>query len=199
MTPRRALGVTVLACMLAMLLPGAAWSQQSPDPGIAVTTPSEALAAEDGVPGGVARGAADLQARASAQASRGRGDANYAPSLTREEAISIAEDDVRLRTWLANHPVTRTTAELEGKDRRWKVSFVGGPADAEVVEAEVYVGDEEGNIAEVRVGPQVAWMMATSTRWYWWASRSRRRMMLRHGRSGTQSRTGRGGPWRLPR
>ena len=45
MTPRRALGVTVLACMLAMLLPGAAWSQQSPDPGIAVTTPSEALAA----------------------------------------------------------------------------------------------------------------------------------------------------------
>ena len=160
MTPRRALGVTVLACMLAMLLPGAAWSQQSPDPGIAVTTPSEALAAVDGVLGGVARGAADLQARASAQASRGRGDANYAPSLTREEAISIAEDDVRLRTWLANHPVTRTTAELEGKDRRWKVSFVGGPADAEVVEAEVYVGDEEGNIAEVRVGPQVAWMMA---------------------------------------
>jgi hypothetical protein len=159
-TPRRALGVTVLACMLAMLLPGAAWAQQSPSAGMAVTTPSEALAAVDGVLGGVARGAADLQSRASAQASRARGDADYSPSLSREEAIAIAEDDAQLQAWVADHPVTRTTAELEGKDRRWKVSFVGGPTDAEVVEAEVYVGDEEGNIAEVRVGPQVAWMMA---------------------------------------
>ena len=162
MTLRHALGVTVLACMLAMLPPGAAWAQQAPAPtaGIAVTTPSEALAAADGILQGVARGAADLQARASAQVSGAADDASYSPSLSREEAITIAEGDPRLREWVAANPITRTEAELERKDRRWKVSFVGGPKDAEVVEAEVYVGDEEGNIAEVRVGPQVAWMMA---------------------------------------
>lgn len=165
MTARRAprpAGLAIAAAALALALPAAGGAQQQPSAGMAVTTPSEALAAVDGVLDGVAKGAADLQAQASA-AARGGADqatADYSPSLSREEAITIAEADPRLQEWIADNPVTRTTAELQEKDRRWKVSFVGGPEDAEVVEAEVYVGDEEGNIAEVRTGPQVAWMMA---------------------------------------
>ncbi len=167
MSPRRAprLPGLALAAALALAIPAAGGAQQQPSAGVAVTTPSQALAAVDGVLDGVAKGAADLQAQAgAASTARGGGradaDADYSASLTEDEAITIAEADPRLREWVASNPVTRTTAELEEKDRRWKVSFVGGPRDAEVVEAEVYVGDEEGDIAEVRTGPQVAWMMA---------------------------------------
>jgi hypothetical protein len=78
--------------------------------------------------------------------------------------ISIAAKEILRWRDTLNHVLAkhsgRTAAELQKKDKRWKVSFIGGPKDAEVVEAEVYVGDEEGNIAEVRTGPQVAWMMA---------------------------------------
>lgn len=165
MTARRAprlAGLAIAAAALALALPAAGGAQQQPSAGMAVTTPSQALAAVDGVLDGVAKGAADLQAQAGAAVGGGadQAAADYSPSLSREEAITIAEADPRLQEWIAGNPVTRTTAELQEKDRRWKVSFVGGPEDAEVVEAEVYVGDEEGNIAEVRTGPQVAWMMA---------------------------------------
>lgn len=126
--------------------------------GISVTTPSEALAAVGGVLDGVARGAADLQSQAGARAA---GTPEYRASLSKDEAIRIARADARLKAWTAEHRIRRTAAEFEKKDRRWKVSFVGGPnAKAEVVEAEVYVSDEDGAVAEVRVGPQVAWMMA---------------------------------------
>ncbi len=126
--------------------------------GMSVTTPSEALAAVGGVLDGVARGAADLQSQAGARAA---GTPEYRASLSKDEATRIAKDDARLKAWTAEHPIRRTAAEFEKKDRRWKVSFVGGPsAKAEVVEAEVYVSDEDGAVAEVRVGPQVAWMMA---------------------------------------
>jgi len=139
----------------------AAWAQQPPaSAGLAVTTPSEALAAVDGVLDGVANGARDLQQKAASQASSAGGEGSYEASLTSEEATTIAEADPRLQAWIAGNPISRTAAELQKKDKRWKVSFIGGPKDAEVVEAEVYVGDEEGNIAEVRTGPQVAWMMA---------------------------------------
>lgn len=165
MSPRRAPRLAGLALTtalaLALAMPAAGGAQQQPSAGMAVTTPSQALAAVDGVLDGVAKGAADLQAQAGAASAGARGPGTaYSPSLTREEAITIAEADPRLQEWVAGNPATRTTAELQEKDRRWKVSFVGGPEDAEVVEAEVYVGDEEGNIAEVRTGPQVAWMMA---------------------------------------
>ncbi len=160
--PRLALGMIALACALALATASPGAAQQPPESaGLAVTTPSEALAAVDGVLDGVARGAANLQSQASAQAAGGgAGASTYSPSLTSDEAIAIAGDDLRLQAWIADHEITRTTADLQKKDKRWKVSFVGGPKTAEVVEAEVYVGDEEGNIAEVRTGPQVAWMMA---------------------------------------
>ena len=161
MALRRAPGVVALACAIALALPMAAWAQQPPaSAGLAVTTPSEALAAVDGVLDGVANGARDLQQKAAAQASSAGGEGSYEASLTSEEATTIAEADPRLQAWIADNPINRTAAELQKKDKRWKVSFIGGPKDAEVVEAEVYVGDEEGNIAEVRTGPQVAWMMA---------------------------------------
>ncbi len=161
MALRRAPGVVALACAIALALPMAAWAQQPPaSAGLAVTTPSEALAAVDGVLDGVANGARDLQQKAASQASSAGGEGSYEASLTSEEATTIAEADPRLQAWIADNPINRTAAELQKKDKRWKVSFIGGPKDAEVVEAEVYVGDEEGNIAEVRTGPQVAWMMA---------------------------------------
>ena len=170
MAPRRALAVAALACSLALVLPAAGAAQQQPSAGLAVTTPSEALAAVDGVLDGLAKGAEDLQRKAGANVagstgtSGGSGDAgadsSYVPTLARDEAIAIAEADPELQAWIADNPISRTAAEFQSKDKKWKVSFVGGPKDAEVVEAEVYVGDEEGNIAEVRTGPQVAWMMA---------------------------------------
>lgn len=161
----------MLAVALALIVPAAGWAQQQPSAGLAVTTPSEALAAVDGVLDGLAKGAADLQRRAGANVAgngTGTGGApgtagakgSYTPALTNDEAIAIAEADPALQAFLDDNPIHRTAAEFQSKDRKWKVSFVGGSKDAEVVEAEVYVGDEEGNIAEVRTGPQVAWMMA---------------------------------------
>ncbi len=172
MAPRRALVAALLAAVLAVTLPAAGGAQQQPQAGIAISTPDEALAAVDGVLDGLANGAADLRRRAEASAAQSVGtgtgpgstgsdaDASYVRALSEDEATAIAEADPDLQAWIADHPVHRTTAEFQSKDTRWKVSFVGGPKDAEVVEAEVYVGDEEGNIAEVRTGPQVAWMMA---------------------------------------
>jgi len=166
--PRRALSVAAVACSLALMLPAMGAAQQQPSAGLAVTTPSEALAAVDGVLDGLAKGAEDLQRQAGANmaastgsASGGGGeDSSYVPALSRDEAIAIAEADPELQAWVSDNPIRRTAAEFQSKDKKWKVSFVGGTKDAEVVEAEVYVGDEEGNIAEVRTGPQVAWMMA---------------------------------------
>lgn len=144
-----------LLCALAIALPSGASAQQLA--GLAVTTPSEAMAAVNGILAGVAQGAADLHAKVAAQAA---GVPKYSPTLGHDEAIAIATADPKMQDWLSDHVITRTTAELETKDKRWKVSFIGGPTTTEVVEAEVYVGDAEGNVAEIRVGPQVAWMMA---------------------------------------
>lgn len=126
--------------------------------GLTVTTPQEALAAVSGELAGVAQGAADLQAKASATVAGT--DNTYSAALTAAEATTLAKADPKLKAWLAEHPVHRDAAEFQRKDHRWKISFVGGPKKNEVVEAEVYVDDETGDIHEVRVGPQVAWMMA---------------------------------------
>ena len=126
--------------------------------GLTITTPQEALAAVSGELAGVARGAADLQAQASAAVAAK--DNTYTAALSGAEATTIAKADPRLKAWLADHPVHRDASEFQRKDHRWKISFVGGPKKNEVVEAEVYVDDETGDIREVRVGPQVAWMMA---------------------------------------
>ena len=160
MIGRRGSVVIALAAAATLALPLAAAAQQAPGPGLAVTTPSEALAAAGGVIDGVAEGAADLRDQVAGRDRTDRADTPYSPALARDEAISLAEADPRLAAWVDDHPVRRTTAELQEKDRRWKVSFVGGTADDEAVEAEVYVADETGDIAEVRTGPQVAWMMA---------------------------------------
>lgn len=126
--------------------------------GLTVTTPQEALAAVSGELAGVAQGAADLQAKASATVA-GK-DNTYSAALTAAEATTLAKADPKLKAWLADHPVHRDASEFQRKDHRWKISFVGGSKKNEVVEAEVYVDDETGDIHEVRVGPQVAWMMA---------------------------------------
>ncbi len=145
--------VIALAAMLMMALVPALHGA-----GLRITTPAEAMAAVSGELQGVARGAADLQAQASA-AVAGRTE-TYVASLTADEATTIAKGDSRVKDWLAGHTTRRTAAELQGKEHRWKVSFVGGTKANEVVEAEVYVHDATGAIHEVRVGPQVAWMMA---------------------------------------
>ncbi len=83
------------------------------------------------------------------------------PTLGEKEAIAIAGGSGRLQDWIAGHPITRSAAEFEPDESRWKVSYVSEDADGEEeVEAQVFVADGGGTIAEVRTGPQVAWMMA---------------------------------------
>ena len=56
--------------------------------------------------------------------------------------------------------MVRDTTKLESDDR-WKVSFMSKDAEGdEKVEAEVWVTDDTAEIAEVRTGPQVGWLMA---------------------------------------
>lgn len=83
------------------------------------------------------------------------------PSLTKQEAMAIADTSEDVHEWLDDHPVVRTTAEFEEDDDQWKVSYVSRNDERiEKVEAQVFVVDDEGRIDETRVGPQVNWMMA---------------------------------------
>ncbi len=110
--------------------------------------------------GRAAEGAATAEARIEA-AEADAAPADRAPTLSEQEAIAIADTSEKLQDWLRDHPVARSAAELERDEDRYKVSYVSEDGDGrETVEAQVFVRDDDGEITEVRTGPQVAWMMA---------------------------------------
>lgn len=83
------------------------------------------------------------------------------PALSNDRVLAIAATDPRVRDWIADNPVTRTTPEFKADEGKHIVWYVRKKADGtEVTEAQVWVSDPDGRITEVRVGPQVAWMMA---------------------------------------
>jgi len=110
--------------------------------------------------GRAAEGAASAEARIEA-AESDEAPADRAPTLSEQEAIAIADTSGELQDWIRDHPVARSAAELERDEDRYKVSYVSKDGDGrETVEAQVFVRDDDGQITEIRTGPQVAWMMA---------------------------------------
>ncbi|MEQ8833691.1 MAG: glycosyltransferase family 87 protein [Miltoncostaeaceae bacterium] len=100
-------------------------------------------------------------ARAGAAGAAGDEEAEVPPALTDGEVTAIAETSGEIQDWIADHPIARTAAEFDDEERRWTVFFVSRDDDgAESTEAQALISDETGEITEVRVGPQVAWMMA---------------------------------------
>lgn len=82
-------------------------------------------------------------------------------AFTDDEAIAIANSSGEIRDWIDDHPITRTAAEFDDEKREWTVFFVAKEdGGGERTEAQAIIRDETGEITEVRVGPQVAWMMA---------------------------------------
>jgi hypothetical protein len=128
---RRAIAAAALAGLLALTGHAAAAPPQSPPPaGTAAALPP---------PGGA-----------------GVTPSN-APELTRARVIAVAAGSAKARSWNDGRHVVRTTAAFDRQTRRWTVSSI----DAENrIQAQVFVDDGNGAIAEVRTGPQVAWLMA---------------------------------------
>ena len=155
--PRARLALVLAAlCVAAALAGGAAGQSGAPR---AVSDPTAPAAAE-AVRGLVAAVAQDVEAL------QRQTDLTPAPrpTLTEDEVTEIAGGSGRLQDWIAGHPIARSAAEFESDDSRWKVSYVSKDGDGEEkVEAQVFVADRDGTIAEVRTGPQVAWMMARGT------------------------------------
>ncbi|MFN8111329.1 MAG: glycosyltransferase family 87 protein, partial [Thermoleophilia bacterium] len=82
-------------------------------------------------------------------------------SLTDAEVLQIARTSGRVRDWIHDHPVTRTTPSYDAVKDEFTVWFVHKDKKGrETTEAQVFIADETGEITEVRTGPQVAWMMA---------------------------------------
>lgn len=106
----------------------------------------------------------DRAARAMPAGAAGAGAAEEAEApavLTDGEVTAIAETSGEIQDWIAEHPIVRTAAEFDGEERRWTVYFVSrDDGGAESTEAQAFISDDTGEITEVRVGPQVAWMMA---------------------------------------
>lgn len=121
---------------------------------VPLSNPVAASEAVNGIAEAFGQEVAGLQAAANRPLER------EPPSLSTREVTEIARSSHKLQDWIADHPVVRDTAKLE-QDDRWKVSFISKDATGdEDVEAEVWVFDDEGTIAEVRTGPQVGWLMA---------------------------------------
>lgn len=159
--------LAVLVCAL-LALAGPALGQAP------TTSPPRALAPDPAAAGSVV---ADLAEEAAEQARRIRRtveraaresptaaageEAEVPPALTDDEVTSIAKTSEEIQDWIAGHPIARTAAEFDDEERRWTVFFVSRDDDGtESTEAQALISDETGEITEVRVGPQVAWMMA---------------------------------------
>jgi Glycosyltransferase family 87 len=153
--PRRALAALALVtAMMGVSASTATAGGATPSGAVPLTDPQAAGAAVSGLLGAFGQDVADLQAAASRPLER------EPPSLSTREVTEIARGSGKLQEWIDEHPVVRDTAKLETDDR-WKVSFMSKDATGdEDVEAEVWVFDDTGEIAEVRTGPQVGWLMA---------------------------------------
>ncbi|HWH13551.1 MAG TPA: glycosyltransferase 87 family protein, partial [Miltoncostaeaceae bacterium] len=150
--PARAGGTLVALLVLLLLALAPAAGAQPP----ASTSAAEAVQDVRELVDGFARQADGLERRV------GRRDrARPGPALSENEVLAIAETSEEARSWIEDHPVTRTTPEFDRDERRHTVWYVATDADGgETVEAQVFIADETGEITEVRTGPQVAWMMA---------------------------------------
>lgn len=150
----------LLACavLVGVLASGTAAAQTSPYLGVSTgRTPAQAADAVREVVGAFSRQAIDLEG----ELDRAPGTSTTAPALSDEEVLAIAATSERVRDWIADHPVTRTTPEWNASERKHTVWYVAKDADGtERTEAQVFVQDDTGQITEVRTGPQVAWMMA---------------------------------------
>ncbi len=83
------------------------------------------------------------------------------PRMTNAQATAVADRVPEVREWIAEHPVTRTTPEFKADEGKHIVWYIRKQADGtEVTEAQVWVEDATGRVTEVRIGPQVSWMMA---------------------------------------
>ena len=80
---------------------------------------------------------------------------DYLPMMDEDEAVRLAEAQVKVQKWLSDKGEITSKAEL-GEDRVWKVSFTSGPD----IIAEVLIEDAAATVNEIRTGPQVAWSMA---------------------------------------
>jgi hypothetical protein len=139
----------LLVALAVSLVPAGALGAQSPPP----------VAAEGSLmPPALSKAAATL----GGAASRAVAPPPAKPRLTPAGATRIARTSGRLRDWIDDHPITRTTATRDAKTRVWTVWFVARDRETrkERTEAQVLVSDDTGRITEVRTGPQVAWMMA---------------------------------------
>ncbi len=80
------------------------------------------------------------------------------PALTEDEAVEHLLRAPKVAAWLERYPPDPTTdAELDRRDRRWRVHVWSGAA-GEV--ASGVVDDESGRVLDAWTGPQVAWKMA---------------------------------------
>lgn len=147
----------VLALLLALaLLPTTAAAASTPPRALSEPPPEAAAAAALGL-----LDAAAQQARGFEQNLDAADPATAPAALTADEATAIARSADRLREWIDDHPIVRTSARRADDGRTWDIEFIRAESDGrEVIEALVIVSDETGEVAEVRTGPQVAWMMA---------------------------------------
>ena len=128
-------------------------------PTAALGAPAPQAAAEgSATPPAVSRAAATL----GGAASRAVAPPAAKPRLTADDAVRVGRTSSRLRDWIADHPISRTTATRDAKTGIWTAWFVSRDPKTrkERTEAQVLVSDATGRITEVRTGPQVAWMMA---------------------------------------
>ncbi len=152
--------VAAIALLVAaVVLLGAAPSARAQVRTLPVTelTPPQAANAVRELVDGLSREATRIES----STARSFGVKDAAPSLSNTEVLNLAEGADRVADWVADHPVTRTTPEFDAKKKLHTVWYVRKKADGkEVVEAQVFIADESGEITEQRAGPQVAWMMA---------------------------------------
>ena len=148
--------VAALATATLLVAGGAGLAAGAPAGAVGDPTPAEAA----GAAGDLVRAVADRAARIQA-ATRARPAAPPKPSLSDEEATSIAGTSGELRDWIDGREISRTAVELDEDTRVHTVYYVSEDESGdETVEAQVFVSDDSGEITEVRTGPQVAWMMA---------------------------------------
>jgi hypothetical protein len=89
------------------------------------------------------------------------------PTLSMHTVLELANSSSAVRSWIHDHPVTRTTPQYDPTTHEWTVWYVSTNAKGvETTQAQVFIDDNTAEIYETRTGPQVAWMMA---RGYWGA------------------------------
>lgn len=157
MPARRRTAVALVAAALILVAGPVAGALGAPSRAVSEPTPAEATAAAGDLLKAVAGKATEIRGAVSAPALAHP----KKPTLTDDEVIAIARTSSELEDWIRDRTIFRTAVDYDaatGLHTYWAVSK--NDTGKEVVEAQVFVSDESGQITEVRTGPQVAWMMA---------------------------------------